>query len=247
MCSIPAQAQEDELGDFGFFDHLSAGISLGTDGIGIDVATPLTDYAALRAGVSFWPGIKYNTNIDLHDTDPALADNVDIEAKLHMIDAKILADVYPFRKSSFHVTVGAFIGNNDIVNARNTSTFITDPSKYGKLGLKLGDYRVSTDQNGNFTADVKVNSFKPYIGIGFGRAVSKKSRFTATFDLGVKFWGRPGLAANAKDEWGNEVYHKFTYKDLTIEDDESLHDAMELADKIIVFPVLNIRLTGRIF
>ena len=42
-----AQLAED---DYGFFNHVSAGISLGTDGIGIEVATPLTYNFAVRAG-----------------------------------------------------------------------------------------------------------------------------------------------------------------------------------------------------
>ena len=45
-----AQLDED---DFGFFDHVSAGISLGTDGIGIEVAAPLTYNFAVRAGYSY--------------------------------------------------------------------------------------------------------------------------------------------------------------------------------------------------
>ena len=51
-----AQLDED---DYGFFNHVSAGISLGTDGIGIEVAAPLTYNFAVRAGYSFMPKIKY--------------------------------------------------------------------------------------------------------------------------------------------------------------------------------------------
>ena len=242
--SASAQTTRD---DFGLFDHLGVGISLGTDGIGFDLATPVTDYAALRAGIAFWPKISYSTDIDINDSNPLIASNVEIKGKLNIFDAKVLADFYPIKTSSLHITAGAYFGQEKLVTASNTSPFIKDPSKYGKLGLRLGDYRISTDRNGNFEADAKVNSVKPYVGIGFGCAVPKKSRVSVACDLGVQFWGQPRLGAMTRDDWGNESYHKFKSTDLDEYDDQDLKDALETIEKLTVFPVLNIRISGRIF
>ncbi len=238
-------AQDDE--PYGFFDHLGVGVSLGLDGVGFDLAAPLTDYFALRAGVSFVPSLKYDDTFEINDNNPLIASEFKAEAKLNVFDGKLLADFYPFRGSSFHLTAGAFFGKDKFITATNTSMFIKDPSKYGKLGLKLGDYRVTTDETGHIEADVKVNALKPYVGIGFGRAVPKKSRVAVSCDLGVKFWGKPRLGAMVKDDWGNMYYHKFKSSDLDEYDDEDLKDAIDIAEKISVYPVLNIRISGRIF
>lgn len=65
----PTHAQ-DKI-EYGIFDHLGAGISIGTDGIGVDVAAPLTNYVAFRTGISFWPGIKFKKkDIHIKDNDP---------------------------------------------------------------------------------------------------------------------------------------------------------------------------------
>ena len=247
MTGVQAINAQSDKETFGLFDHLGLGVSVGTDGIGIDLAAPVTDWAALRAGISFWPAIKYNTDIDVNDDNPAIYKNVEIEGKLNVFDFKVLADFYPIKKSSFHLTAGFFAGKSELVSVTNTSPVIKDPSKFGKLGLMLGDYRISTDKSGNIHADAKVNSFKPYLGIGFGRAVPKKSRVSVSCDLGVQFWGKPRLGAMTKDDWGNEYYHKFKSSDLDEYDDEDLKDALDLAEKFSVFPVLNIRLSGRIF
>lgn len=244
-------AQEYE--EFGLFDHLGAGISVGTDGIGIDLAAPMTDYAALRAGVSFLPRFKYNTNIDLKENDPDVMPNVDIEGKAKMFDFKLLADFYPAKKSSFHITVGAFFGNGTLASGVNTSQLLKDPADNGKKGLSIGQdpqgkpYRITTDDNGYVTADVKVNKFKPYVGIGFGRAVPKKNRVSVSFDMGLQFWGKPRLGANTKDDWGNVNYHEFKKSDITDNDYDGVKDAFDVADKIIGYPVINIRINGRIF
>ena len=58
MLPQPVQAQ-DEVDEFGIFDHVSAGLVIGTTGIGIDVAAPITDYVQVRAGYNFFPTFKY--------------------------------------------------------------------------------------------------------------------------------------------------------------------------------------------
>ena len=246
LLSQPAHAQNQI--EYGIFDHLGAGLSVGTDCIGIDVATPLTDYVAFRTGVSFVPKIKIKkNNIHIKDDNATLEDHVDVEGKLNIFDFKLLADFYPFKSSSFHITAGAFIGSEDAAHAVNTSMFIKDPEKYGKVALVLGDYHVTTDENGYANLDLKVNSFKPYVGFGFGRAVPRKSRVSVSCDFGVKFWGSPKLGAMTINDWNEKVYHKFSYKDLDEDDDEDLKDALKIIEKVIVYPVLNVRISGRIF
>lgn len=100
------------------------------------------------------------------------------------------------------------------------------------IGYEMGDYLLTPDQNGNISAEIKTASFKPYLGIGVGRAVPKK-RIGFMFEAGVMFWGSPKLYCN-----GDEL----TSEDLG-SDDGGL---MEALSKITVYPVLNFRLCGRI-
>lgn len=247
ILSWPMASAQPERVHYGVFNHLGLGFSFGTDGLGFDVATPLTDYVGLRAGISFFPKLSYDTNIDIKDNNPLITPDVDIKATLNVFDFKVLADLYPFGKnSSFHLTGGLFMGKEDFVTATNTSMFIKDPSKYGKLGLMLGDYRITTDKDGYVKADMTVNKMKPYVGLGFGRAVPKKN-VNVSCDLGVMFWGEPRLGANTIDDWGNESYHRFKYSELDEYDDDDLKDFLKNAEKITVYPVLNIRINGRIF
>lgn len=48
----PVQAQS-RVDEFGIFDHMSLGLTLGTTGIGFDLAAPVTDYLQVRAGYNF--------------------------------------------------------------------------------------------------------------------------------------------------------------------------------------------------
>ena len=266
-----AQLDED---DFGFFNHLSAGVSLGTDGIGIEVAAPLTYNFAVRAGYSLMPKFKYSKGLDLGLSDQDKADmargtykgaflspEVDLEGKLNMGDFKLLFDWYPFRSSSFHATAGFYIGRGTVVEVTNKRPFIKDGYD---AGIELGDasstvnygmsrYTLKPDENGNLKVEAKVNGFKPYLGIGFGRAVPKGS-VGVQFDLGVQFWGKPEVHGNMEyiePSTGQVVtrYEKINKNRIISQnkDYQDLKDAIKTIEKIGVYPVLNIRINGRIF
>lgn len=266
-----AQLDED---DFGFFNHLSAGVSLGTDGIGIEVAAPLTYNFAVRAGYSLMPKFKYSKGLDLGLSDQDKADmargtykgaflspEVDLEGKLNMGDFKLLIDWYPFRSSSFHATAGFYIGRGTVVEVTNKRPFIKDGYD---AGIELGDasstvnygmsrYTLKPDENGNLKVEAKVNGFKPYLGIGFGRAVPKGS-VGVQFDLGVQFWGKPEVHGNMEyiePSTGQVVtrYEKINKNRIISQnkDYQDLKDAIKTIEKIGVYPVLNIRINGRIF
>ena len=246
--------------DYKYFNHLSAGVSVGLDGIGVDLAAPLTYNFALRAGYTFLPKITYNTTIDL-DEDKALSkyEDVGVGGSLKMGDFHLLVDYYPFRKSSFHLTAGAYIGKNNIIKAYNTEPFVKE-SYWGNAGIELGttenlysQYTLTTDDKGDVLVELKSNSFKPYVGIGFGRAVTKH-RFCVQFDLGVQFWGTPEAWTNVKYfdyEQGDYVtdYQKIDKNRITNpkKDYQDIKDGIKKAEKFGVYPILKVRFNGRIF
>ena len=252
-------------GDYKLFNHLSAGVSVGLDGIGIDVATPVTRFLAIRAGYAFMPGIKYSTTIDLDGANTnifipneAREYKADLKGKLKMGNFKLLVDFYPFKLSSFHLTVGAYIGKGAVVSAYTPDQIVKD-TYCGNSGIELGNtngsifehYTLVSDEEGKANIDLKVNGFKPYVGIGFGRAVPKK-RVNVTFDLGVQFWGTPALWTNVKylDYYKEDYvagYDKVDKNRITNSKYKDVKDAIKVGEKIRVYPVLKLTVNGRIF
>ena len=263
-----AHAQLDE-DDYGFFNHVSFGVSGGTTGIGFELAAPMTANFAVRAGYSFMPKIKYSQKLTLDKSDLAAfyvnghyVHEVDLEGKLNMGDFSLMFDWYPWKSSSFRITAGAYIGKSDVVTVTNKEPFM-NPEYAGKAGIDLSrtgsnimeKYTIVTDAAGNVDAKLKVNGFKPYIGIGFGRAVPRKS-IGLQFDLGVQFWGKPELQTNLMyydGEQGDFVtrYEKIEKGRITRSNEDKdykdLRDAVKTIEAISVYPVLTLRFVGRIF
>lgn len=199
-----------------------------------------------------------------------LPNKLEVQGKLDNTLGHILIDIHPF-KTSFHLTVGAYFGKDEIIDVYNKeSGFLKPINAYNEaiinanspsadpgvkqvvnqnnlkmIGGELGDYFVTPNpaENGDVRAYAKVKSFRPYVGLGFGRAVPKK-RIGCQFDLGVQFWGKPEIYVPTYDKAAG------TYQYEKIDGDKAGEDAgkvLKTISKVSVYPVLNFRLVGRIF
>lgn len=199
-----------------------------------------------------------------------LPNKLEVQGKLDNTLGHILIDIHPF-KTSFHLTVGAYFGKDEIIDVYNKeSGFLKPINAYNEaiiyanspsadpgvkqvvnqynlkmIGGELGDYFVTPNpaENGDVRAYAKVKSFRPYVGLGFGRAVPKK-RIGCQFDLGVQFWGKPEIYVPTYDKAAK------TYQYEKIDGDKAGEDAgkvLKTISKVSVYPVLNFRLVGRIF
>lgn len=250
--TVALSAQAQGIFSENMFNHFAVGVTAGTPGYGLDVATTVGDYFQLRAGFTTIPSVKMSSDLDVEipigtstgtstGRIAGIPNSIDVEGKLNMTNFKLLVDVFPFKSSSFHVTVGAYIGLAKFLQVYNKENgALSSITQYNRalpdnqqMGLKLGDYLLKPDDNGNVEADIKVNGFKPYLGIGFGRAVPRKNRVGFMFEMGCQFWGSPKIYSND---------HQLTSEDLDGKDDGLIN----VLSKITVYPVLNFRLCGRI-
>ena len=261
-----AHAQYNNDVEWGLFNHMSVGLGLGTTGISVDVAAPICPYVAVRGGADILPNISFHPALDLGFSQDVkdffqewfpealpnkrMPDKIDFDGKLKFSAGHLLFDVYPFKNSSFHVTAGAYLGGKELVNMDtsgdqillktiyeyNKTMELIDPDL--KVGVKLGNYFLEPNKDGVIKTTVEVNALRPYIGIGFGRAIPAKHRFACNFDLGLQFWGTPKVYLE-----GENGKTRLEKSDL---DPESAKALKKLSETTF-WPVLNVRCAYRIF
>lgn len=142
VAALNIQAQDNS--NFSkLFNHFDLGVTLGTTGIGLDVAMPVGNYVKLRTGFEVMPRFNYNMNFGVESFDGTattidqstfdhMADllygltgfkvdqNVTMKGKPTMWNFKFLVDIYPFKNNKhWHLTAGFHWGPSKIAEAVN--------------------------------------------------------------------------------------------------------------------------------
>ena len=127
----------------------------------------------------------------------------------------------------------------------------------GRMGIPIGKYSHDmTDAQGNVhkqgetyymlpnensmvTVEARTNSFKPYLGVGYeGRLIKGNDNYKIGFDAGLMFWGgTPSIITHDGMDLANDV------EDIN----GKVGDYVKLIKGVKAFPVLNLRITRRIF
>nr|MBD5377097.1 hypothetical protein [Bacteroides sp.] len=225
---IPASALP-----LGIFDHVGVGAGVGTTGITIEAATPITHWVQMRAGVSIMPSIKFGVDADVDYTANVdgqqypRTTEVNLKGDLSRVQGQIIFNVYPIPFKSLFIAAGAYFGGSTIVGINGHSA---DLEGIEDGQVTVGDYTLPVDQNGNVKGGIKVNGFRPYLGIGWGRAVPGKL-VNFQVDLGVQFHGKPSLYTD--------------FGDLGVPKEIDDDTFQKIMDKVKVYPTLTFRINFR--
>lgn len=235
------------------------------DGISLEGSVSLTKWCVGRVGVDFMPGISYtfndsfgltangysiqDVNEKLHQAgyDLTIPSKVDasIKGSLDRTQAHMLFDFYPApASSSFFITAGAYFGGKKVIdldgNVSNWSTIKAAEQVLKPLGIDLGvniaDYNVPIEDNGAILAGLRVNSFRPYVGFGFGRAIPK-NRVACRFEMGVQLHGKAKVYSSNSDDLLSESFGKF---------DNTKDEIKDIVEKVVVLPVIKFSVRTRI-
>ena len=253
------RAQETEMG---IFNHLAAGASVGTTGLSFNMATPVSKYLAVNASIDWMPDFHRTDNIqyylyqDLTEYGLGKWDSGTRELTMKggtgRVQGAVVFNVYPFANADFYVAAGAYFGGNKVLDMNGFSDKLVDDINdikhlYGRVAdyyQTIGketpqipaDYAEMMQSKGYVNAYIETNAFRPYLGIGYGRVVPT-SRLAFNCELGIQFSGKYKLASdNCSDAVLSilGIEHKYA-------------DTLDDLNKLKCYPVLKLRLAGRIF
>lgn len=253
-CSLGASAQGNE------FFKVGIGLNAGTNGIGLDASIGLTRFVQIRGGVSYVPNMDFHAKANIYNeaeavinafnlghnniSFPGIPQDIDVKIQPNMTTYHALLDLYP--SGSFHFTVGAYFGQESVIRLYtddgsmqgihfvNTEVIDRINTPIDHLGINVAGNLLTPDAEGNIDAVAKAQKIRPYFGIGFGRAVPRKSRVGCSLDLGVQYWGKPKYENNGLETEAVPSTNNF----------ESLASTLST---LPIYPVVTFRLCGRIF
>ena len=117
--------------------------------------------------------------------------------------------------------------------------------EYGKMGIHVGDfvkdgkpYMMEPDNDGTVRAKALVDAFRPYVGFGYSGDLDKAKRLKLSFDCGAMIWGgHPKVITHEGVDLTRDV------RDIA----GRAGDYVKIIKKMKVYPMINLRISYRIF
>ena len=167
----------------------------------------------------------------------------EVTLSLGLVNGKILLDFYPSKRGAFHLTGGAYIGKSALlgmdVDMNQAVRVFNIMEKHGVIDFLddpfMDGYDFTVRDLSNVNAALSIKSVKPYLGIGFGRAVPKR-RVNVNFELGALFWGTPEITSK------NQNIQKFIDAQM-----EEMGDMSDLLKKFTIYPVMSLKINFKAF
>jgi hypothetical protein len=161
------------------FSGVAVGVTLGADGLGFQLATPLATKINLRVNTSF---LNYN---------PSLVEQgipIDGSIKFRSIGAGV--DIYPYR-NTFHITPGFTFYNG------NTADATVNIAPGGAFTINDTNYTSSYTDPVHGTFDMSFGrKIAPSLTVGFGNMLRRDTHWSIPSEFGFQYIGQPKFVLN---------------------------------------------------
>ena len=134
---------------------LSAGLQLGSGGLGVELAAPIGTSFRVRAGYSILPSLPYRRTVGVPEHPGAVGTEkgrnipVDAKASLHLSNLEAFLDYYPLPGNGFHLYSVKAVANN-------IKGYIATNSLRPYIGL---GYDLPVGSDGRYSASFSVGAF----------------------------------------------------------------------------------------
>ena len=174
------------------FSTLALRPKAGTEGLGLDLITPLSRRVNLRGGFSLFNG----------GVNPTISD-IDVKGHVHLAAASMELDLHPFG-NGFRISPGVTLFNDSHVTGSGVIPVSTAVSFNGV------DYNGSpSDPMRGSSTIVLGNKIGPRLTMGWGNFIPHRegSHFAMPFEIGAQYVGAPtiflSMNGSACDAQGN--------------------------------------------
>jgi hypothetical protein len=171
MANAQASLEADSA-DTGSWDfHIGATARVSTLGYGLEVSAPVfQDKLNVRAGFN-----TFNYEYE-DDSNDGSSQDLTLNADVKLNSIPLLLDWHPF-KGGFRLSAGLIFNSNEI-----NATGICEVAS-----CELGDMSFDAATLGTTKVQLDMGGTQPYLGLGYGNAVSSEGGFSFAFDFGVVF------------------------------------------------------------
>lgn len=191
--SATAGAQPIYIVPKGDFNHWAFGYTVGTDGIGITVATAAYQRIELRGGFSWFTGFQTSQRASVSmDLPWRMHQKTAFTSSWESMHGSLLLDIYPKTSGEFRLTAGLMAGGGDgYYHRRLAEPLPATDAPYTERPYRLpSGGRITPDPDGYLHFSVDRPFLRPYVGIGMGHCITSNVKRQVGLDAGFAWVGR---------------------------------------------------------
>lgn len=151
-------------------------LEAGTTGPGVTVNWRFLNHFGLRAGFQYFG----------YSVDDIEVKGINYSADLRLMWTPVALDLYPWKSSSFRLTIGAFLNQNKLDGTATS----TDPTKT----IELGEHEYKLVDIGGLTLKAEQELISPFASIGGNVYLGRAKRWSLMGELGVIYTGSPDIS-----------------------------------------------------
>lgn len=179
---------------------ITIGAEAGTPGLGGSASWRFSDHFGVRAGFNYFSysssGDEFmGEKFELTDLNTGDVKEATIDTKLRLMSEPLGFDYFPWKKSTFRITVGIMLNQNEQTGKVpwEDQQFITIAG--GQFLMANGTYDGGIPNGiGDLNMKVEQQAVSPYVAIGYSYFFDKAKHWSLSGELGVAYTGSPDVA-----------------------------------------------------
>jgi len=204
-------------------NYNSTVLKVGTLGLGIDLAIPMTESLNLRLSLN---GFSYSAD--------DVEEDINYEATAQLMTLGALLDYYPIDDSTFRLSAGVYYNGNE-----TEADAIPTNGEY-----EINDVTYQANEIGSLNGVLDFDTLAPYVGLGWGgRSVEPGWGFS--LDIGAMYHGEPQLSTEVTRGVGipNDAAGDAFFAQLEADVEAERLTIEEEASDFTIYPVIMIGVT----
>jgi len=149
-------------------------------GPGVAADWRFADHFGARAGVNGFFGAA----IDIGSRD---IEGINYDTSLKLLSEPLALDIYPWKKSTFRITVGIMLNQNEVEGE------VPQDPVFGNTFLTIGGNTYDSANIGDLNMKLEQNLVAPYVSIGMLFYLDKHKHWSLGGELGVAYTGTPDV------------------------------------------------------